>query len=176
MFDLLKANETPKPDVILRRMSEDGVCILTGETKDLTYMPVDTNVGNILPSNMACVSMAIAKEVEYTCFYEATLGGRFKIIFDTPPVFREYNETVVKGMALDSAVHSGTTKAIDLFGILAKKHAKGIHSIEDQVDRITIDISQYQSYVMRVLTKQNQEQKSKSKIITPASQGINIVK
>jgi len=172
MLDLIKPGEQPKTPVILQRLSEDGICLLTGVTENLTYMPVDTNVNNILPSNMACISVGVAEKVSFTCYYHVTLQNNFKIIFDTPPLFKAYNLAIIENFEELPPPSAETGDAIiKLFEVLTKKHVKGIHSIEELSKGVTIDNAQFQASLLRTLAKKAQNQ-SKSKIITNSNLGI----
>jgi hypothetical protein len=174
MINFLDANEAPTFESVLKRMSEDGRCLLTGEIKDLTYFPVDTNPQNFLPSNMACVTDQIAGKVSYTYFYDVPLW-EYTLTLDTPEVFQTYNENVVEIIQAtkledkEQFQPSGPTQYIRLFEYLTRFHLKGIAKISH--GKTYMDNTQYQGYLLRVLANQKKSQ-SQSKIITSHNLGI----
>jgi len=148
MFNYLLPNETPRPEVILKRMSELGKCLLTGAEVDLTIIPVDLDAGNILASNMVCIQSKIAQEITYTQQYTYQ-GQHFQVTFDTPPHFEQYNKTLfdfeIDQIAKDS-------RLVDVFKYLTTRHLKGIYKISDGFR--TLDRYHFQGFVFRILDMQ----------------------
>lgn len=176
MINFLDANEPPTIPSVLKRMSEDAQCLLTGEKDKLTYFPVDTNPQNFLPSNMSCILDSIAKEVSYTFYYELKLWD-YTLLLDSPAVFKPYNESVIEIIA---TLHMGdqntfkTTgpaheKFTDLYEYLTKHHLKGLAKISMGTE--SLDVNQYQGYLLRILAE-TKTQTPKSKIITSPNLGI----
>lgn len=174
MINFLDPHEAPTFEKVLRRMSEDGRCLLTGVKENLTYFPVDTNPQNFLPSNMACVSNDIAKDITYTFYYDKVLWG-WRITFDTPPIFREYNEnvfTILTGTKYQEKdkYDPKPNNMTALYEFLTKHHVKGIAKIsasDDSGFEYWMDSAQYQGYLLRILAAE--KAKSKSSIIKPPS-------
>ena len=176
MINFLDPNEAPTIPSVLQRMSEDGHCLLTGEKDKLTYFPVDTNPQNFLPSNMSCITDAIAKEVSYTFCYELKLWG-YTLTMDTPPVFKPYNESVVEIISTLHMCEQDTFKTAgpanekftDFYEYLTKHHLKGLAKITFGTE--SLDANQYQGYLLRILAE-TKAQAPKSKIITSPNLGI----
>ena len=178
MINFLDPKEAPTFPIVLGRMSEDKKCLLTGVTNNLTYFPVDTNPNNFLPSNMACISDDIAKEIFYTYYYDIEFYD-YVITFDTPSIFQEYNEKALQ-LILSQRMHSGDKEKFSppnhchltsLYEYLTKYHVKGILRIATNDKKTWMDNGQYQGYLLRKLAEE--KTKTESKIITP---NLGIVK
>jgi hypothetical protein len=174
VINFLKAHEQPKPDIVLQRMSEDGICLLTGVNENLSYMPVDGNISNILPSNMACVTNEIAHGVEFSFNYQTSLWKELTIVFDSPPEFQEYNLVITEMVDRegDEGIKISEESFIPeifprIFEYLTAKHVKGLSKIIFNKQNCSMDWMQYQRSLMRSLAKI----KKTSSIITPGSGG-----
>lgn len=153
IINFMKAGEKPDPTTVLGRMGEDKTCLITGTKTDLTYLPVDLDPSNILPSNMACVTNEIAKDITYSYYYEATLGS-YKILFDTPPQFEEHNMSMVNALPKENFVYDqklGPQNFIAAFEALTARHLKGIFRISHA--NYILDRTQYQGHLYRMLLK-----------------------
>jgi hypothetical protein len=155
MIDFLEADEKPNARLMVQRLSEDGKCLLTGVTEDLTYLPVDTNPDNILSNNMACVMRDLAKSMLYTVYYSTGIKG-FDVTFCSPPEFQEYNLKIVE--LAENEVSPEASEALKLEGydltkiyeFLTARHAKGIARIAAPDKNGThMDAQQYLGFVMR---------------------------
>jgi len=182
MLDFFSADKPPSFENVLQKLSEFGKCLLTGDAGKLTFVPVDTNPQNFLPSNMVSISDEIAKNITYTIFYSAELGP-YEIAFDSSPVFLDYNLAIVNMLntqfKLDFNAEFGTTgdhnRFLELFEYLTRKHIKGIAQISYTKgdSKISIDSNQVQGCILREISKAATTAKQ-SKIIT--SPGIGLVK
>ena len=174
LINFLDPNEAPTLPSVLKRMSEDGRCLLTGEKENLVYFPVDTNPQNFLPSNMSCIADSIAKEITYTFNYDIELWG-YKLTFDSPPVFKSYNENTVNiatTMMMDDKERFNPPsyeKFTAFYEYLTKLHVKGLSKIS--YDNISIDANQYQGHLLRLLANAKAST-PKSKIITSPNLGL----
>jgi hypothetical protein len=148
LVNLASPNLTPS--TLASSISEDGVCLLSGEKSNLTYYCVDGDTGNILPSNVACVSRET----------EATFGCRFGRVFpiwsfsvhcDAPLPILTHNESCLAILQTLGGVPNFPLNAmglVDFFDSLIKSHVKGILKVTR--GDYTLDRFQYQDY----LTKQ----------------------
>lgn len=158
MLNFIEPGEKPDPKVILKRMGEDGVCLLTGSKLDVGYMPVDLDPSNVLPSNMVCISNDVAKDITYSYYYEV-LFGPYKVLFDTPPQFEKYNLELVKALPTTDLHYTpslGSQNFVNAFEWMTARHLKGIFRVayvnHSDVDYI-FDRTQYQGHLFRALLK-----------------------
>jgi len=176
MINFLDAKDPPTFPKVLKRMSEDARCLLTGSTENLTYFPVDTNPQNFLPSNMSCISDDIAKKISYTFFYDLELWG-YTLTLDSPADFVEYNQSVIHIIRqtrlkdCEQFLPVAHNHFVGLFEYLTKAHLKGIAKIA--YDKTWLDSSQYQGYILRALATEKASAPPPSKIISP---NLGIVK
>ena len=149
----MKPGEKPDPTVILGRMGEEGTCLITGAKLDLTYIPVDLDPSNILPSNMACLSNTVAKGITYSYYYELAFG-EYKVLFDTPPEFEAYNTAIIGALPSSDFSYQaplGSQNLVSVFEGLTARHLKGIFRVS--YASYILDRTQYQGYLYRALLK-----------------------
>ena len=154
-LNYLVPGEKPNSRTILTRMSEWGKCLLTGAEADLTVIPVDGDLENLLASNMACVSKELARTMEFTYVYSHNFLG-YKIKFESPEAFESYNVSV---LAIDesnpevssSLLFEGPKSLFKLYYHLLTRHIKGILEIEK--DNISIHRFGIQAQIMRKLAE-----------------------
>jgi hypothetical protein len=136
------------PEEILIGLSELGRCILTGNDtpNELCIIPVDLDLQNILPSNMACVAKSIAGDILYTQHYTLDcIGTGITVTFDTSPHFEAYNASLV---SIESPNFPLQKTLPDVFDYLVSRHFKGIYKIS--IGRTSLDRFQYQGYFLRM--------------------------
>ena len=182
MICYMNPGEKINPQIILARLSEDGICLLTGSNNDLQYMPVNFDVNNILPSNMVCISnkMANAINTEFVYYYTIRLW-EYEITLETPKQFESYNQSIIEMLEdktsdfisfVNENLASGYKQADllpQLFEFLISHHIKGIYKISNR--HRTLENLHYQTFVIRSLVEA-EKNKKQSKIITP---GLNLV-
>jgi len=161
VIDILNSVDSLNPKVILSRMSEDGVCLLTGKKDDLTYVPVDMDTTNILPSNMVCVQKSLSKTMLLSYHYDVQFSDMM-VMFDTPSHFERYNKTLLENISTSEIAGNHTVdRILSVYDLFTLRHVKGFFKISCgnyQVHRI-----QYQEYLLRLLA----EKLNSSKIIQP---------
>ena len=159
----LKPNEAPKADMILSRLSEAGVCLLSGEKENLVSIPVDFNTNNMLPTNMACISKTIASDILYTLKYSITLDQKGIVVtFNTPECFVEYNTSLLNALEFELPVPTKDS-FIEIYETLMSRHLKGVDKIKlVKFDRC-IEWIQLQRYWFSQVDKMKNK---KAKIIT----------
>jgi len=174
MLEFFSPEKPPSPVEMLTKLSENGKCLITGESGKVTPVPVDTNPDNFLPSNVSCVSDEIASGISYTLYYNAELWD-YKLEFESSPVFMDYNLSILSLIRTQCLGDGGQFQKPDhkhfvgLFEYLTKKHVKGIHKIS-LVSGVSMDNNQFQGYLIRELGKQK---RTTSSIVTP---NLGIVK
>lgn len=166
MLWYLKHGETPKTDLILSRMSEAGICLLTGETDNVLAIPVNLNTNNMLPSNMVCLSRQIIENISYTYNYTINCSEELAVTFNSPECFVDYNRALLAG--LNDELQNLSPKPpfnnfLEIYELLMSRHVKGIEEINVNYMKASIDWSQLQRYWFTTLEKKS---KQKLKIIT----------
>jgi hypothetical protein len=159
----LKPNEAPKAEMILSRLSEAGVCLLSGEKENLVSIPVDFNTNNMLPTNMASISKEIASEILYTFKYKVKLEQKGIVVtFNTPECFVQYNITLLKALEPELP-ETKEDSFLEIYECLMSRHIKGIDKIKlVNFDRC-IEWLQLQRYWFSQVDKMKNK---KAKIIT----------
>jgi hypothetical protein len=148
--------------LILQRLSEYGICLLSGETADLTLVPVDFDLQNYLASNMAQISKSLAENHSMIYTYEQAYGP-FCVEFESSEIFEDYNRQIIKLHSGSAAMDESTTlnsiglRLYDVFKDLTSKHVKGIHRIRHDVTKTSLNKYSYQNYVVRELSKVPQQ-------------------
>ena len=156
----LLPNETPKTDLILSRMSEADICLLTGDKGNLISIPVDFNTNNMLPTNMVCLSRDIVDAIEYVYKYRVHCTNGITITLYTPECFVEYNKNLIQ------IIGENIPKTfIEIYEYLMLRHVKGISEITLE-DESSMDWAALQRYWFSKLDKMKNK---KWKIITPES-------
>ena len=157
----LKYGETPKADLILGRMSEAGICLLTGEMENTMPIPVDLNTSNMLPTNMANISKSIIENIHFTYNYKIKCPYGLTFVFNTPHCFVDYNKTIIIGITeqLPAPTHNNF---IEIYEMLMNYHVKGVDKIRFEEDDSCMTWVQLQRYWFSTLDKN----KSKKKVIT----------
>jgi len=148
MFGLDFSNPKLSPAQITGAISEAGVCLLSGETTGLTYMPVDGDPRNILPSNVACISTDVAKQIKCHLGYGRTFLD-FQVNLESPLLFAEYNYDAL--VSASEAPQPPAELPIDerlllTFRLLAKAHVKGVRSIS--TGGYTLTWKQFQNHLV----------------------------
>ena len=178
-YNYLLPGEKPNAELILKRMDEFGKCLLTGDTEDLTILPVDFDLANILPSNMARVSKKFVVSspivVDYSRNYvgcDHIIGIEFRSCID----FYNHNMSVLDTLTVETLISQKERDFISsegfpakftgnalvgLFEALTSLHVKGISKVS--IQDFTLEWSSFQSYMMGVLERK----KSKSNIVRP---------
>jgi len=161
MLWYLNHGEAPKADLILGRMSEAGICLLTGEMEDVLAMPVDLNTNNMLPTNMANISKKILEDITYTYLYSYKCNYGITIVFNTAPCFIEYNKAIINGLSdrLPQPKHN----FLEIYELLMTHHVKGIEAIKFEEDDSQMTWIQFQRHWFSSLEKMKNK---KLKIIT----------
>jgi hypothetical protein len=160
----LKPNEAPKADMILSRLSESGVCLLTGETENLVSIPVDFNTNNMLPTNMACLSKSIVEDILYTFKYKVKLEQKGVVVtFNTPSCFLDYNTNLLKALELEIPTPLYGDKFEVVYEFLMSRHLKGIDKIKYTNSDCCIEWIQLQRYWFSQVDKMKHK---KGKVIT----------
>jgi hypothetical protein len=184
----LLPGEKPNADTLLKRMGEYDRCLATGETEDLTCIPVDFNLSNILPSNMARVSKKLLDKAPLVVEYENSVflnaSVPFTVEFRSCYQFYEHNMDVLAKMnnmdllseeQVGMLVSDNPLRLIDVtmsclhdvWWYLVKNHAKGLDKITllrgNLPTYFSLDWSAAQTHMMGDLERS----KPKSNIITP---------
>lgn len=167
MFWYLKPSEAPKTDVILSRLSESGICLLTGETTNLLSIPVDMNTNNMLPTNMVCLSKSIVEDLQYIFRYDVACYEGVTITFNTAECLVEYNKKLIEALLQDIPTPK-QHNFVSIYEFLMSKHLKGIDKITYAKDNSSMDWTQLQRYWFMQIDK---IKNNTSKIISPL--GIN---
>lgn len=149
------------PEKILGRMSEAGQCLLTGKTEELVYVPVDGDPNNLLPSNMVCLSKSLVDSFDCSYLYEETFyvensKKTYRVTFDTPFSFFEYNTSALKiaQNKVSSELSESAPKAlIKLFEVFTESHVKGILRVKCEDSGLQLDRIHFQNYVLKTLSK-----------------------
>lgn len=174
-YNYIGPNEKINPVLILQRMSEAGVCILTGQNEKLTILPVDLDIENILASNMAQISEEIAKNAKVSIGYSASLvpaepstNPSTTVKFETIPDFEEYNKSVFNINSLgiseiSNKEENASKKLLNMFEFLTSLHLKGI--LEITIGSHVMNRFQYQHYIMRQLSDLNKKEEPKIHLI-----------
>ena len=150
----LKYGEAPKADLILTRMSEAGICLLTGETSDILAIPVNLNTSNMLPTNMVCLSKKIIEDINYT--YNYTLkcpNNKLTIIFDSSECFVEYNKSLLSALDISEEVNLKSKDFIEVYELLMSRHVKGIDRLVFDDNDTNMSWTQIQRYWFNKLDK-----------------------
>jgi hypothetical protein len=178
-YNYLLPGEKPNAELILKRMNEYDKCLITGDTEDLTILPVDFDLANILPSNMARVSKKFVAEspivVDYSrnfIAYEHIVGIEFRSCID----FYNHNTAILDKLTVETLISQKERDFISsegfpskftgnalagIFETLTSLHVKGISKVS--IQDFTLEWSSFQSYMMGVLDRK----KSKSNIVRP---------
>lgn len=167
----LKPNEAPKADMILSRLSESGVCLLTGETENLVSIPVDFNTNNMLPTNMANLSKSLVEEILYTFKYKVHLEKIGVVVtFNTPACFVDYNtgllnafESEIPIPMVGTGIFSKGGNFVEVYEFLMTRHLKGIDKIKFTESDCCIEWIQLQRYWFSQVDKMKHK---KGKVIT----------
>jgi len=163
MFWYLKPNEAPKTDLILNRLSESGICLLTGETNDVVAVPVDLQVANMLPTNMACLAKSVTEDMYYTFEYNVTCYNGITVTFSSSECFIDYNKKLIEAFAQEIPNPKQYNFA-EVYEFLMSKHLKGIDKITYSEANASMDWRQLQKYWFSQVEKIKSR---KSKIISP---------
>lgn len=163
MFWNLMPNEQLNTDLMLSRLNESDICLLTGDKGNLVSFPVDLNTSNMLPTNMVCLSKSITDEVEYAYKYRVNVCGGTTIVFNTPECFIEYNKQLLTGLTDQIEAIAKPKHFIELYELLMSRHVKGVHEIILD-DGSSMDWVALQRYWFAKLEKMKNK---KWKIITP---------
>lgn len=179
-YNYLLPGEKPNAETILKRMGEYDKCLLTGETENLTVFPVDYDLANILPSNMARVSKTCVEDspivVDYGISIVKDTYIEINIEFRSAIEFYKHNLSIMDSLIVENLLSEKevdfilsekfpsnfTGKAlVEIFEKLTSLHVKGIHSVN--IRHFTMEWSSFQSHMMGVLERK----KSKSNIVRP---------
>ena len=139
----LKPHEVPKAEMIINRLSEGGICLLSGTTEDLVSIPVDFNTNNMLPTNMVCLSKAVVDDIKFTYRYRVRCDEGIVITFNTPECLVEYNKQLLKALELPTPKQNNF---IEVYEFLMSKHLKGIDKITFVDSDSAIEWIQLQRY------------------------------
>jgi len=150
MLWYVKPGEPPKADTILTRMSEAGVCLLSGEMDDVLSIPVDFNTNNMLPTNMANISKSLIENITHTISYKFHCPDGVTVVLNTPPSFIEYNQTLLGAIELPQPKHFNF---IEIYEYLMSRHVKGISKIRFEEGDSCMDWIQLQRYWFTQLDK-----------------------
>jgi len=162
MLWYLKSGEAPKADMVLGRLSEAGICLLTGETENLVTIPVDMNTNNMLPTNMACVSKQLIDDIKYTYRYKISCYDGIRITLNTAECFVDYNKKIVQAL-FSEIPEPKQHNFISIYEFLMTSHVKGVDKITFADDDSCMDWLQLQRYWF---TQVEKLKSSKLKIIT----------
>lgn len=157
----LKPNEVPKADMILTRLSEAGICLLSGETENTVCIPVDFNTNNMLPTNMVCLAKSIVDEIRYTYRYKVKCNDGITITFNTPECLTEYNRQLLLALDIPAPRHNNF---LEVYEFVMSRHVKGIDKIKFVDTDSCMDWVQFQRYWFSQLDKLKSK---KLHIITP---------
>lgn len=160
----LMPGETPKTELILGRMSEADICLLTGDRGNLLTTPVDFNTNNMLPTNMACLSKDILDAVEFVHKYKVKCLYGTVVTFNTAPCFVDYNKGVLETL-YDKIPAPKHHNFVEVYEFLMSRHVKGIYEITFE-DESSMDWASLQRYWFIKLDKMKNK---RCKIITPDS-------
>ena len=150
MFGLDFSNPKLSPVQIAGALSESGICLLTGETTGLSYIPVDGDPRNALPSNVACVSTAVINQIICQVGYSQQFHD-YQVTLETPLVFAEYNcDAIASAQPLDPSPPGLLVddRLLQTFALLAKAHVKGIRAIS--TGGYTLSWKQFQNHLVSV--------------------------
>lgn len=162
-FGLDFTNPRLTPLDLATALSEQGVCLLTGEKENLVYLPVDGDPANVLPSNVACLSpagMALSEPIRIGYFLplvpadrEPDKGPWWGVSIESPYSFLEYNlgvfdvaSAAVGSWGLDQSDPAGSL--VKVFTELVKLHAKGIKEVNCQLTGLTLGWKSFQSHLI----------------------------
>lgn len=119
------------PGQTLKDLSEHGVCLITGATENLIFMPVDLRVENVLPDNICQISEEISKETQPIYNYLVKIKD-FTITFSSGAPFENYNRLICEALELSNdlaELKAAPQGLFDLWLLLLRRHAKGISKI-----------------------------------------------
>lgn len=161
----LQPGEKVNTALMLQRVSEAGICLLSGVRENLTVVPVDFDLSNYLVSNIVQLSKEIADEHHRTFSYELSFK-HFTIEFESSHGFVAYNKDLLELLTVDLSMPEFLQKPeliVDtetvLYGAwewLTNKHIKGLQKLRMGTDML--NRYSYQSWVFRELAR-NQESK-----------------
>lgn len=152
MIDLIKPGQ-PDPEYTLNKLGEKGRCLLSGSEENLVTFPVDNDLQNLLPTNIACLSKDQLKATDLMVYGYVLETDRFKVYFETFDSLKEHNEKVVKSIPGFVTTGSKIGDIKFLFEELAKRHAKGIFKIE--LDNCSLNCMQLQHWLLTQIQQQN---------------------
>jgi len=158
----LKHGEKPQTDMILGRMSEAGICLLTGERENVLAVPVDFNTSNMLPTNMVCLSKTIIEDIVHVLSYKVTCSEELTISLCTPPCLIDYNKTLLSALS-EEIPKPKDFNFIEIYEMLMSRHIKGIEKISFTKEDACMSWVQFQRYWFSAIDRM---QKKKSKIVT----------
>lgn len=159
-FGLDFTNPRLTPLDLATALSEQGVCLLTGERDGLVYIPVDGDPANVLPSNVACLSpagMALSDPVRVAYSLPLTSESGSTILwgldFESPYSFLGYNLslTSVASVALASwslDPEKPAQSLITVFTELVKLHFKGLKSVQCHATGLSLGWKSYQTHLI----------------------------
>lgn len=156
--------EKVNTQLMLQRLSELGVCILSGVRENLTVIPVDFDLSNYLVSNVAQVAKTIASSYQRTFNYEF-LFQQYKVEFETSGDFVRYNKDLLDILSVDltapQALEADPESALyNVWEWLTNKHVKGLQKVKSGTD--VLNRYSYQNWIFRELAR---KQESKLVII-----------
>lgn len=141
------------PEKVLHDFSEHGRCLLTGRTDDLVILPVNFDVTNTLPSNIAHLHRETASAMTFCCYYNLNIWD-WEVTFESSPEFTQYNSMVFYGAEQQAAAESNSDipKKFEtphdlpkIWAFLVGNHCKGVARVKHG-DYVMTDFH-YQAYI-----------------------------
>lgn len=151
-FAFVRKGEQIQVDNLLEKLGEGNTCLASGETPtelttvsgsktssiELIDYPIDFNVQNILPSNMATVDKALLKQIPFKTFgYKKTIGSLTIEMVSDEQIYEHNQEYLTDDWA---AVFENIEKneLIGVWDFLTRNHIKGIIRIENDEFFLTV--------------------------------------
>lgn len=168
-FAFVNKGEQIQVDKLLQRIGEGDVCLASGEQPtelttvsgaktasiELIDYPIDFNVNNILPSNMATVDRSLLKSTLFKTFgYKKTIGS-LTIEMVSDEYIYEHNQKYLNDSW--SEIFSNVEKSgmIGLWDFLIRNHIKGIIRIDNNEFFLTVveALGYFQRKIQNINTK-----------------------
>jgi hypothetical protein len=167
MINLFEKNPPVDPIKILTKLGEADRCLLTGEAAKLTLVPVDGDIDNCNPVNIAIVAQSLAGEMNLPCMVNLKVGtkGLFEMVFDGFDQFIPYNISKLEALAPEideKFVVTDKTRTAqllcDLFNFLGLNHIKGIAKVSHK--DYSMDKANFNYYLFSSLERKRHQESS----------------
>ena len=161
MIDLIKQGDL---NYTLEKLGEKDECLITKSKRGLTVFPVDNDINNMLPTNIACLSRDKLETIDLMVYgYITRPRENIAVYFETFRALEDHNTEIISLYSTtmsEPAPGSEIEYIKSMFNDLAIRHAKGVFKIE--IGNYSLNCMQYQHWLFNQLTVNN---KNKSTII-----------